>query len=71
MNAFSRGANAQALREGDLGENAGESFFPTSATETNCDGEMIDSEPLMRLGEWPRSVSSSDLPTHPPLLLNR
>lgn len=62
MTAFSQGANAQALREGDLGENAGESFFPTSATETSCDGEIIDSEPLMRLGEWPWSVSSGRLP---------
>jgi len=38
------------LRDGDLGENAGESFFPTSEYETNCEGEEIASEPIMRVG---------------------
>lgn len=42
--------SAQELRDGDLGENAGESFFPTSETEQNCNGEEIPTEPMMRLG---------------------
>eukprot|EP00959_Pyramimonas_sp_CCMP1952_P168891 3528335-Pyramimonas_sp.AAC.1 len=43
-------ANTAGLRDGDLGENAGESFFPTSEFETNCEGEDIASEPIMRIG---------------------
>jgi hypothetical protein len=45
--------NVTQLRDGDLGENAGESFFPTSETEQNCNGEEIPTEPIMRLGMQP------------------
>eukprot|EP00238_Polyblepharides_amylifera_P014319 CAMPEP_0196587288 /NCGR_PEP_ID=MMETSP1081-20130531/57025_1 /TAXON_ID=36882 /ORGANISM="Pyramimonas amylifera, Strain CCMP720" /LENGTH=260 /DNA_ID=CAMNT_0041909433 /DNA_START=35 /DNA_END=817 /DNA_ORIENTATION=+ len=37
-------------RDGDLGENAGESFFPTSDTELSCEGVEIPTEPIMRIG---------------------
>lgn len=42
---------AQELRAGDLGENAGESFFPTAPEQiVEATGEVLPSEPSMRIG---------------------
>lgn len=41
---------AAGLRAGDLGENAGESFFPTSDTEVAVNGDEIPTEPPFRIG---------------------
>ncbi|CAE8642426.1 unnamed protein product [Polarella glacialis] len=44
-------ARAAELRAGDLGENAGESFFPLTAEQTiEATGEVLPSEPAIRIG---------------------
>jgi len=42
---------AKEMRAGDLGENAGESYFPDSAEQTvEATGQALSSEPMMRIG---------------------
>merc|ERR1719453_98184 len=38
------------LRDGDVGEDGGEAFFPTDETESTADGEPLPTEPPMRIG---------------------
>lgn len=45
------GVALRATREGDVGENGGEAFFPTSELEAvEATGEQVPTEPAMRIG---------------------
>eukprot|EP00667_Euglena_gracilis_P016043 EG_transcript_16717 len=41
---------AAELRAGDVGENAGEAFFPQTAMETSATGQELPTEPPLRIG---------------------